>query len=346
MKAKLLALAIISAFALSACGSDDKKPRVNNNTKPAAQNTQGQNQQGQNQQGQNQQGQNQQGGNQQGQNQQGQNQQGGNQQGGNQQGQNTATETPYDMEQQIAVYQYNSEMAGKVQSVTTTPQRYESSNGDGKDFLKVVVDGKTFELDKYSFDLFDQDKNKIIASIIGKGRATTTAEPTDMRQLEQPYAVYGYIRYGDTAGTNEIKGFYQGIPTEINDMPTTGIVTYNGEATILDNNVSCDGCSRLALTNISGKTLTSRATFSADFANKKLTGTINENFSKMGFSTSNQYKPINIDATIKANTFKGTANTTGTVEGKFYGPKAQNIAGAFNDKSQNLQGVFGATKQE
>ncbi|MBR2250876.1 MAG: transferrin-binding protein-like solute binding protein, partial [Neisseriaceae bacterium] len=35
----------------------------------------------------------------------------------------------------------------------------------------------------------------------------------------------------------------------------------------------------------------------------------------------------------------------GTAEGKFYGPKAQNLAGAFNDKSQNLQGVFGANKQ-
>ena len=377
MKAKLLALAVISAFALSACGSDDKKPKVNNNTKPAAQNTQGQNQQGQNQQGQNQQGQNQQGQNQQGQNQQGgnqqgqnqqgqnqqgQNQQGGNQQGGNQQGQNQqgqnqqggnqqgqspVAETPYDMKQQVVVYQANSKSFDRLGDTTEISSKRYASN-DGENFLQLVIDGKTVKIDRNSAVITEIGKIEEIKDNTGEVINT---------QINPSYAVFGYIENildnenGGYVGT-EVIGIYQGTPTAIDNMPKTGIVTYNGSAHILDSD-SSSSCVICSISDtkkgkLAGRVYSSNAKFSADFDKKKLTGTIDGKFgnSYQTDTTFRNYKPINIDATIKANTFQGTANTTGTVEGKFYGPKAQNIAGAFNDKSQNLQGVFGATKQE
>ena len=347
MKAKLLALAVISAFALSACGSDDKKPKVNNNTKPAAQNTQGQNQQGQNQQGQNQQGQNQQGQNQQGQNQQGQNQQGGNQQGqNNQQGQSPVAETPYDMKQQVIVYQADSKSPLRLGDTTEISSKRYASN-DGENFLQLVIDGKTVKIDRNSAVITEIGKIEEIKDNTGEVINT---------QINPSYAVFGYIENildnenGGYVGT-EVIGIYQGTPTAIDNMPKTGIVTYNGSAHILDSD-SSSSCVICSISDtkkgkLAGRVYSSNAKFSADFDKKKLTGTIDGKFgnSYQTDTTFRNYKPINIDATIKANTFQGTANTTGTVEGKFYGANAQNIAGAFDDKSQNIKGVFGATKE-
>ena len=86
------------------------------------------------------------------------------------------------------------------------------------------------------------------------------------------------------------------------------------------------------------------STFNVDFTNKTLKGTLND-WQDAYQQPTTAKKAVSIDAKIQANTFKGTANGSGTAEGKFYGPKAQNLAGAFNDKSQNLQGVFGGNKQ-
>ena len=332
MKAKLLALAVISAFALSACGSDDKKPKVNNNTKPAAQNTQGQNQQGQNQQGQNQQGQNQQGGNQQGQN--------------NQQGQSPVAETPYDMKQQVIVYQADSKSPLRLGDTTEISSKRYASN-DGENFLQLVIDGKTVKIDRNSAVITEIGKIEEIKDNTGEVINT---------QINPSYAVFGYIENildnenGGYVGT-EVIGIYQGTPTAIDNMPKTGIVTYNGSAHILDSD-SSSSCVICSISDtkkgkLAGRVYSSNAKFSADFDKKKLTGTIDGKFgnSYQTDTTFRNYKPINIDATIKANTFQGTANTTGTVEGKFYGANAQNIAGAFDDKSQNIKGVFGATKE-
>ncbi|MBR7059578.1 MAG: transferrin-binding protein-like solute binding protein [Neisseriaceae bacterium] len=116
-------------------------------------------------------------------------------------------------------------------------------------------------------------------------------------------------------------------------MPKTGIATYQGYVlgfNPVEANLNIDG----------GGEYYDLSEFNVDFANKQLTGTLDNWKSK-----SSKPNAINIKAKIRANTFQGTANKTGYAEGKFYGPAAQNLAGAFEDKNQNLHGVFGANKQ-
>ena len=135
--------------------------------------------------------------------------------------------------------------------------------------------------------------------------------------------------------------FYTGQPTT--DMPKTGTATYLGNAVAYDMVHYNDQITQLYKENgqMTFAPYTGRSEFQVDFTNKKLTGSLNNlNRDEMPAK-----KAVSIDATIKANTFQGTANKTGYAEGKFYGPKAQNLAGAFHDKSQNLHGVFGANKQ-
>ena len=162
-----------------------------------------------------------------------------------------------------------------------------------------------------------------------------------------------YARYGlkdisllDDTGKyfKEMYGlFYTGQPTT--DMPTAGTATYLGNAIALDMVNFNDQITQLNKERkpLSFGAYTGRSEFQVDFTNKKLTGTLN-NWAP-GVMSMPTKKAVSIDATIKANTFQGTANKTGYAEGKFYGPKAQNLAGAFHDKSQNLHGVFGANKQ-
>ena len=163
-----------------------------------------------------------------------------------------------------------------------------------------------------------------------------------------------YARYGknivtffdiDGSATERRTLTYFGQATA--DMPKTGIATYLGYAMAEDmlhyneqiKNLHQNG--QLMYSPYYGL-----SEFKVDFTNKKLTGTLNDWKVNSTFASDMPAKKaVNIDAKIQANTFKGTANGSGTAEGKFYGPKAQNLAGAFNDKSQNLQGVFGANKQ-
>ncbi|MBO7381702.1 MAG: transferrin-binding protein-like solute binding protein, partial [Neisseriaceae bacterium] len=97
--------------------------------------------------------------------------------------------------------------------------------------------------------------------------------------------------------------------------------------------------------------LTGNSQFTVNFKNKTLKGTVDQWHDYVAFAANqvnkkvSSVKPVEIDAQIRANTFAGTANKTGTVEGKFYGPNAANLAGAFNDKEQKMRGVFGAVKQ-
>ncbi|MBR3425011.1 MAG: transferrin-binding protein-like solute binding protein [Neisseriaceae bacterium] len=356
MKTKLLTLAMISAFALSACGGGDDSPKVNQSTKPSnqqgqnqqgqnqqgqnqqgqnqqGQNQQGQNQQGQNQQGQNQQGQNQQGQNQQGQNQQGQNQQGQNQQGQNQQGQNQqgqqTSDKPFTMEQQVATFKQTIKN-GEPVSMTNTPT-YSTSNGDGDNFKKITVNGYTFTMLDTSGDAALDEVKTIVGQENNYGEYYVIP---NINNRGTAYAKYGFTIDYKTGNFNL---FYQGKPTPVAEVPTTGKATYQGYAFALD---PVEYNKHITQEGDYGE-WKGLSEFTADFDKKTLTGTLR------GWRSLSQTQPkaVQINAKIQANTFKGTANGTGTAEGKFYGTKAQNLAGAFNDKSQNLQGVFGANKQ-
>ncbi|MBR1375980.1 MAG: transferrin-binding protein-like solute binding protein [Cardiobacteriaceae bacterium] len=150
-----------------------------------------------------------------------------------------------------------------------------------------------------------------------------------------------YAKYGidlqvptiDGENTTKLQLFYTGEETEA--MPTTGKVTYLGKA-IASTPEAMVNTGELG--NYYGD-----SSFQVDFDSKKLTGTLNN--WQVTNTTQPAMQAVNIEADIKANTFQGTANSSGYAEGKFYGPDAANIAGSFDDKDQKLFGVFGANKQ-
>ena len=242
------------------------------------------------------------------------------------------------MEQQKATYSYSYTITNKGEreatSIATTP-KYTQGN-DGVSFDKIQINGKTFTLPANSGNG---------SNFAGDRRYVQRDETAGWEYSIAPtqgangaaYARYGWYRGENPA---EIGLFYQGNPTAVSDMPTTGTnVTYKGYAMAVDINQQAQAIQNKQEPNAF---YYGQSSFSVDFAHKKMTGTLNDWQVKGGFAAKNK---VDIAADIKANTFKGTANSTGTAEGKFYGANAQNLAGAFNDKSQNLQGVFGANKQ-
>lgn len=142
------------------------------------------------------------------------------------------------------------------------------------------------------------------------------------------WQVYALKRMAET-GWNALKSseivrdvFYDGLETSVSDMPTTGKATYVGNITRLDNNSA-------KVINIGKSELT------ADFESKTIHGklTTDNRWLKLNFPRNISLEPTK----IMGNSFNGTAiaeanlvapiSRTGKYEGKFYGPKAEEVAG-------------------
>ena len=202
----------------------------------------------------------------------------------------------------------------------TQKEAYANGNRDtAEKFDKIAINGKEMSI-----------ANIFANTNTLKDHRTLMMEANDYRlaigTIKEDNTKYGtaYARYGvlnDNLGANEtLTLFYQGNPTAT--MPTSGTdVKYSGTA--------------IAVLPEQGQILSANADFRVNFVGKKLSGTISNWYDK-----SYNLKNVTINATIDGNTFKGDNN-----QGKFYGPDAQNMAGSFADKTQKLQGVFGANKQ-
>ncbi|WGE42420.1 Slam-dependent surface lipoprotein [Actinobacillus equuli] len=147
---------------------------------------------------------------------------------------------------------------------------------------------------------------------------------------------YSSVRFGvDDSHVGKDYSFYTGYETK--DMPTTGKFSYEGDAFLL------------AAIATDGKGL-GTSKFEADFAAKKLTGTLT--FDKL------DNKDIKVDSQISGNSFTGTATfdnrPSATVEGKFFGENAKELAGVFDSAPEvkgdkpvynSWGGAFGAVKK-
>lgn len=139
------------------------------------------------------------------------------------------------------------------------------------------------------------------------------------------HAKYGF--YEDSVTKNEYY-FYQGSLTPISNMPTIGIVKYNGYA--------LHGCDRCSYEN---NIWTS--SFDVDFGKKSLTGVIKNTYGD---------HMVSLQANISGNTFSGTDSRTAIkVDGAFFGDNAQELSGTYTNGTgtQRTIGIFGAknTKQ-
>ncbi|MBO7081662.1 MAG: transferrin-binding protein-like solute binding protein [Neisseriaceae bacterium] len=177
-------------------------------------------------------------------------------------------------------------------------------------FNKVTVNGTEMDIIPNGFHIgktYNNGQSDYQIVVGGNG------SPNAAENRGTAYARYGFV-YDKVAKVTTI--FYQGVPTS--NMPTTGSATYKGYALayLPEKDVFNEG----------------ESSFNVDFANKKLTGTLS--------NWGGGLKAVSISSTITGNTFKGDNN-----QGKFYGSNAQNLAGSFVDKTQKLQGAFGANKQ-
>ncbi|VGM94856.1 Transferrin binding protein-like solute binding protein [uncultured Avibacterium sp.] len=124
-----------------------------------------------------------------------------------------------------------------------------------------------------------------------------------------------YARYGIVSANNSRYAFSQGYSTL--DMPTTGTAIYTGQATYDKGSVRAE---------------TGKSIFHVDYGKKTINGTVAINSDN-----------IQLSGTINGNAFSGNKNGT-QMQGGFYGPKAAELSGTFQNKAEGYTGAFGARK--
>lgn len=149
-------------------------------------------------------------------------------------------------------------------------------------------------------------------------------------KLEVCCGTYSNVRFGAIESQDPSQDdifFYNGYPTT--SMPSSSVVTYRGDSII-----SADTDKLPDEDYLKGS-----STFTADFGNKKLTGTI----------SAGNVDVVTVDAKISENGFAGTAksallNSQGTAEGKFYGENAKELGGLVKANDNSWGGTFAAKK--
>lgn len=171
---------------------------------------------------------------------------------------------------------------------------------------KLTVNGKTFDLSSFNTST-NFSKNMSLDDEV-EVQASTHLK----------HAKYGFI----IDWKNAIDYlFYQGEKTPTANMPTAGIANYTGQSLYI-----CGDCD--------DEVVQGTSKFTADFGKKTLTGSI-----------SNEQAKVALSATISGNTFSGTNGAGTETRGAFFGDKAQEISGIFNNDDKDFAGAFGATKQ-
>ena len=148
-----------------------------------------------------------------------------------------------------------------------------------------------------------------------------------------------YARFGMIAGLETQAGlFYQGEVTPANSIPVSGTATYKGDAFVVD------------MADANKRTTDAKSEFDVDFAKKSVKGTIS-NIKIDGKQYNNVEISTNItkDNRLALGHYIGGSTDPKTLQrmdGAFYGKNADEMAGVFEDKQQNISGGFGAKKQK
>lgn len=149
-------------------------------------------------------------------------------------------------------------------------------------------------------------------------------------KLEVCCGSYSNVRFGAIESQDPSQDdilFYNGYPTT--SMPSSGVASYKGDSII-----SADTDKLPDEDYLKGS-----SSFTADFGNKKLTGTLSMHNKDV----------VKIDANISGNGFSGTAksdllNSQGKAEGKFYGENAKELGGSANANDNSWGAAFAAKK--
>lgn len=154
---------------------------------------------------------------------------------------------------------------------------------------------------------------------------------TKMNSTQSCCGKFSDVRFGAIGSTGPNENdyiFYNGNPTKV--MPTSGIANYNGHFVVAGD---------VSPASDNEDYVTGSAQFTADFANKTLTGSMK----------ADALQAIDVNAKIDGNNFSGSANSASfsgnaNVEGKFFGTNAKELGGLFNSNQGNWGGAFGASQ--
>lgn len=182
----------------------------------------------------------------------------------------------------------------------------------------IIINGKTYELPTRS-DEFEFPADNI--------------EGWVERFNHMVIGAYGTLNSPELVGT----AFIQGNITPIDNMPTTGIFTYetpNRDSVVWD---------KIIGPNESETYQDGTGRFTVDFGAKKLTGSVSGTDYQLG-NRPDIHQTIELAADIKGNQFEGTKDDF-TFRGGFFGPNAEEMGGLFEHSDKKTSGWVGATKQ-
>lgn len=181
------------------------------------------------------------------------------------------------------------------------------------------------------FSTFDQlnsaQTSGAANSIIVDGKSISLQAVPAENKGALTYSQYGWFMnsdYIDTDNSGDISTFVysHGQLTDADKVPTTGSATYLGKG--LHGASQYDGF------------IESNAAFFVDFANKTVYG-----------SVANKEKGLALqlpDSKISGNSFNGQSGDT-HINGRFFGPNAEEIGGTYYNNKEEQAGAFSAAKQ-
>lgn len=146
-----------------------------------------------------------------------------------------------------------------------------------------------------------------------------------------------HARVGLAIRQSDVVAFAQGKETIAENVPTVGKAHYKGQHILtIENSKEVQQETKAKYGSFRGDAL-----FDVDFANKKITGSLE--LPTLEGQTETAYLPIS--ATINGNTFEKSGFIDDvSVKGKFYGENASEMAGVYQ-KMNKFTGAFGAKKQ-
>ena len=146
-----------------------------------------------------------------------------------------------------------------------------------------------------------------------------------------------HARVGLAIRQSDVVAFAQGKETIAENVPTVGKAHYKGQHILtIENSKEVQQETKAKYGSFRGDAL-----FDVDFANKKITGSLE--LPRLEGQTETAYLPIS--ATINGNTFEKSGFIDDvSVKGKFYGENASEMAGVYQ-KMNKFTGAFGAKKQ-
>ena len=146
-----------------------------------------------------------------------------------------------------------------------------------------------------------------------------------------------HARVGLAIRQSDVVAFAQGKETIAENVPTVGKAHYKGQHILtIENSKEVQQETKAKYGSFRGNAL-----FDVDFANKKITGSLE--LPTLEGQTETAYLPIS--ATINGNTFEKSGFIDDvSVKGKFYGENASEMAGVYQ-KMDKFTGAFGAKKQ-